>query len=70
MPAYNAEKWIARAILSLQHQTISDWELCIVDDASTDSTIQVVENFMREDNRIKLECNETNLGCGLTRDEQ
>lgn len=67
MPAYNAERWIARAILSLQHQTIKDWELCVVDDASTDNTIQVVENFMREDNRIKLEKNETNLGCGLTR---
>lgn len=67
MPAYNAEKWIARAILSLQHQTIGDWELCVVDDASTDNTIQVIENFMREDNRIKLERNERNLGCGLTR---
>lgn len=67
MPAYNAERWIAIAILSLQHQTFKDWELCVVDDASTDNTIQVIENLMREDNRIKLEKNETNLGCGLTR---
>jgi len=67
MPAYNAERWIARAILSLQHQTIKDWELCIVDDASTDNTIQIVENFMREDNRIRLQMNDENLGCGLTR---
>lgn len=67
MPAYNAERWIARAILSLQHQTFNDWELCVVDDASTDNTIQVVENFMREDNRIRLGRNDRNLGCGLTR---
>lgn len=67
MPAYNAEKWIARAIQSVQAQTHKDWELCIVDDASTDNTLQVVENFMCEDNRIRLERNETNHGCGLAR---
>lgn len=67
MPAYNAEKWIARAILSVQAQTYTDWELCIVDDASTDNTLQVVENFMREDNRIRLELNTENKGCGLAR---
>lgn len=67
MPAYNAEKWIARAILSVQAQTYTDWELCIVDDASTDNTLQVVENFMREDNRIRLERNTENKGCGLAR---
>lgn len=67
MPAYNAERWIARAILSLQHQTYSNWELCVVDDASTDNTIQVIKGFMKDDKRIKLERNETNLGCGLTR---
>lgn len=67
MPAYNAEKWIAWSILSLQLQTYSNWELCIVDDASTDRTIQVIENLMREDNRIRLQMNDVNLGCGLTR---
>lgn len=67
MPMYNAERWVARAILSLQHQTIEDWELCVVDDASTDNSVRVVEDLMREDNRIRLERNETNLGCGLTR---
>lgn len=67
MPAYNAEKWIARAILSLQNQTFEDWELCVVDDASTDNTIQVIENLMREEKRIRLEKNDVNLGCGLTR---
>ncbi len=67
MPAYNAEKWIARAIISLQQQSYQDWELCVVDDASTDNTIQVIEMFMREDNRIRLQMNDVNLGCGLTR---
>lgn len=67
MPAYNAERWVARAILSLQHQTIEDWELCVVDDASTDNSVRVVEEFMKDDSRIRLEKNNTNLGCGLTR---
>lgn len=64
---YNAERWVARAILSLQNQTLDDWELCIVDDASTDNSVRVVEEFMKDNSRIRLEKNETNLGCGLTR---
>ena len=67
MPSYNAERWIARAIQSVQAQTHKDWELCIVDDASTDNTLRVVENFMREDSRIRLERNTENKGCGLAR---
>lgn len=38
MPAYNAAKWIDEAIVSVRAQTFPDWQLCIVDDGSTDRT--------------------------------
>lgn len=60
MPAYNAEKFISEAIESILNQDHSNWELLILDDASTDSTLQVVKAF--QDDRIKVFRHETNLG--------
>ncbi len=54
MPAYNAEKYIATAIESLQNQSVSDWKLIIVNDCSTDSTLQVAQNFACFDSRISV----------------
>lgn len=53
MPAYNAEKWIAKAIEPCQAQTLKDWELIIVDDGSTDKTQEVVRRYIKGDARIK-----------------
>jgi len=52
MPAYNAGKFIAESIACVQHQTYSNWELIIVDDASTDNTAEVVKTFLT-DTRIR-----------------
>ncbi len=60
MPAYNVEKYIAEAIESIQNQTMTDWELIIVDDCSTDSTRTIVEHYAKADERIKLVCRKTN----------
>lgn len=51
MPAYNAARFIGEAIRSVQAQTLSDWELIIVDDGSVDSTPETVRSF--EDPRIR-----------------
>lgn len=67
MPAYNAEKYIAQAILSVQRQTIEDWELLVVDDCSTDSTALIVERLEKQDSRIRLLKNEKNSGSAKTR---
>lgn len=45
IPAYNAEKWIGRAITSVLNQTIEPTEVIVVDDGSTDSTAQVVQKY-------------------------
>ena len=51
IPAYNAEKFIARAVKSVLDQNYSDFELIILDDGSTDGTKAQIEQFA--DNRIR-----------------
>lgn len=53
MPAYNREGSVGTAIESVQAQTHQAWELLIVDDGSSDRTIEVVESFA-DDARIRL----------------
>lgn len=50
MPAYNAEKFIAVAIQSILDQTFKDFELCIINDGSTDGTAKIIDQF--DDPRI------------------
>lgn len=53
MPAYNAARYIVEAIESVRVQTYSHWELLIVDDGSTDATRPIVEEYSRQDVRIR-----------------
>lgn len=53
-PSYNAEKYIAETIKSVQNQTYTLWELLITDDDSIDNTCAIVEKFIVKDSRIKL----------------
>lgn len=66
MPAYNVAPYIGRGIESVLAQTLTDWEMIIVDDGSTDETVAVVKRYL-SDPRIKLLCNEQNMGAGYTR---
>ncbi len=63
-PAYNAERWIGRAIASVQEQTRTDWELIIVDDGSNDETRRIAEEF--RDSRIKV-LHQINAGVSAAR---
>lgn len=62
MPAYNAEKYIAESIESILNQTFTDFELIIVDDASKDSTWEIINRYSEKDIRIKAYRNEENIG--------
>lgn len=62
MPAYNAEKYIAEAIESVIAQTFSDWELVIVDDCSTDHTLEIARKYAVQDSRVKVYPSEKNAG--------
>jgi len=65
IPAYNAEKYIAGAIRSVLAQTYPYLEIIVVDDGSTDATVQVVQSFT--DERIKLLRHPRNRGPGAAR---
>mgnify|MGYP000992356364 FL=1 len=67
MPAYNAGKYIRRAIQSVLVQTYENWELIIVDDCSTDNTYEIVANY--KDPRIRILRHEQNMGVGPSRND-
>lgn len=52
--AYNAGPYITRCIESLKAQTLTDWEAVCVDDASTDDTLQKLDNLASGDRRIQV----------------
>ncbi len=54
MPAYNCSGFINQSIESVQNQTYENWELIIVDDCSSDNTVEIVESYAEGDSRIKL----------------
>lgn len=66
MPVHNGEKYLYEAIKSIQDQTYTDWELLIVNDASTDDTVIIIEEYQKQDNRIRLLNNEQNLRIAKT----
>ncbi|WPO80108.1 glycosyltransferase family 2 protein [Flavobacterium sp. KACC 22761] len=67
VPTYNTEKFIRQTIESVQNQTYTNWEMILVDDASTDQTIAIIEEFAQKDSRIKLFKLEKNSGNGFAR---
>ena len=67
IPVYNRERYIGEAIESILAQTFSDFEILLVDDGSTDSSVDKIRSF--SDPRIRLVCNEENLGIPRTRNK-
>jgi teichuronic acid biosynthesis glycosyltransferase TuaG len=53
-PLYNSEKFVKDTIESVLNQTFPYWEMIIVDDNSTDKSVEIVEKFLKKDKRIKL----------------
>ncbi|MGN0428139.1 MAG: glycosyltransferase family 2 protein [Agathobacter sp.] len=67
IPCYNAEKYIAEALDSIEKQTYQDFSVLIVNDASTDHSVEIIEEYRRTDPRIRLVHNEKNSGECYTR---
>ena len=59
--SYNYSEYISQTIESVQAQTFSDWELIIVDDASSDNSVEIIKKYC-DDKRIKLICHDKNKG--------
>lgn len=66
MPCHNGEKYISDAIQSVISQTFSDWELLVIDDNSSDNSINIIEDFCKKDARIKLFRTEKSSGLPAT----
>lgn len=60
LPTYNRSNYLERAIKSVLDQSFQEWELIIVDDASTDDTFKVLKKWQEKDGRIKVLRNEKN----------
>lgn len=67
MPAYNTCAYIEKAIMSVMEQDSHRWELIIVEDKSSDDTLNIVKRYAEIDKRIKVIQNVTNVGAAGSR---
>lgn len=66
VPVYNVEKYVGRCVDSLLNQTLSNIEIILVDDGSTDSSGGICDGYAAKDTRIKV-IHQANRGLGLSR---
>lgn len=64
---YNNGKYFKECYHSLINQTYENWEVIIIDDASTDDSVEIIESLIKNDSRFKLYHNAINEGCGSTK---
>lgn len=62
LPVYNGELYLALALESILSQTFGDFELIVSDNASSDQTAEIIEQFKRRDSRIRYYRNPENIG--------
>ncbi len=67
VPAYNAEGFLERAVRSALAQTEPDLEVIVVDDGSTDATVDVALGIAAEDRRVRVVRNQENRGVSASR---
>ena len=65
LPVYNAEKYLKRCLESINSQTSSEYQIIIVDDASTDLSKSIIKEY-KEKNREKIKVYENNMNMGLS----
>ena len=67
VPAYNKEPYIKQCMDSLINQTLKNIEIIVVDDASTDNTLQILRDYEHKDSRVKIIAKEHNCGRHVAR---
>ena len=68
-PNYNSSRYISETIESIINQTYSNFEYIIIDDCSTDNSWQIIQEYAKKDNRIKIFRNQKNLHIVRTRNK-
>jgi glycosyltransferase involved in cell wall biosynthesis len=67
MPNRNYGYYIRDSLNSVLHQTFTDWECLIIDDASTDNSVEIIQEFVKKDKRFRLFQNSEYSGISATR---
>jgi teichuronic acid biosynthesis glycosyltransferase TuaG len=68
IPNYNASRFLGETIESVRNQTFTDWEAIVVDDCSTDHSVEIIQSYANNDGRIRLiECAANNGGPAVPR---
>ena len=68
VPVYNTEDYLERCIRSIMEQTYKNLEIVVVNDGSTDNSLNVLESLKKEDNRIVI-INQENMGVSKARNK-
>lgn len=68
-PVHNSFKFIEETILSVQRQTYTNWEMILIDDCSTDQSVELIEKVIKKDKRFHLIKNSENSGPAITRNK-
>ncbi|KON86548.1 glycosyl transferase [Sporosarcina globispora] len=66
-PSFNSSKYISSAIQSVKAQTFQNWEMIIIDDCSSDETLEKVKSEMKHESRIKVIQLQKNMGPAYAR---
>lgn len=66
-PVFNAARWLPQTLESVQAQTISNWEHLLVDDGSTDGSVELIEEAASADSRVRLIHTPKNSGPAMAR---
>ena len=64
MPAYNAGRFLEKAIRSVMAQTVTNWELLVLDDGSSDDTLIIAQRLAQADSRIRVLPKDSESGTG------
>lgn len=67
MSSYNCQLYVTQAIESVLKQTLDDWELLIVDDASTDDSVELINSLVCENPKVRFFYKPVNTGASITR---
>lgn len=66
MPIYNVEEYLEEALESICNQTLKEFEAILIDDGSTDNSLEIIEKYLKKDKRFKLRIQE-NSGPSMAR---
>lgn len=67
LPVFNAEKTIINTLKNIQEQSFQHWELLLIDDGSTDASLELIRSYAQLDSRIKVYQNLKNKGVAYSR---